>query len=180
MPVRAIISIFQDLKNEGCSHLAEKSVHVFHGKLVINSPRKPSYIKFGCYTMPLCQDMTLLRATTSSVVFMIDNLKRKSLDNSTFTRAQDLPRCGRPRIITPAQNRYITPFRLRNRTVTAICIPGLGIISAQTVRNRLHQRGIRPRRQLLTQIRRRGRVRWHHTLRVWTLRNWRRRWFRDE
>jgi hypothetical protein len=151
-------SNFHDLKNEGCSHLAEKYVHAFHWKLVVNSPGTPSCIKLGCYTsdwhcyceMPLCQDRTLLRATTSSVVFMIDNLKLKSLDNSTFTRAQDLPRCGRPRIITPAQNRYITPFRLRNRTVTAIYIPCLRIISAQTVRNRLRQHGIRPRRPVLT------------------------------
>jgi len=59
--------------------------------------------------------------------------------------------------------------------------PLLRRISVQTVRNKLRQRGIRPRRPyvgpVLTQVNRRARVRWCHTLRVWTLRNWRRIWF---
>jgi hypothetical protein len=79
IPVQAMWQLtksnFHDLKNEGCSHLAEKYVHAFHWKLVVNSPGTPSCIKLGCYTsdwhcyceMSLCQDRTLLRATTSSV-----------------------------------------------------------------------------------------------------------------
>ena len=61
--------------------------------------------------------------------------------------AQDHRRSGSPRITTPSQDWYIRLFHLRNRTVTdtttAVCIPGLGRISVQTVRNRLrHQEDI--------------------------------------
>ena len=62
----------------------------------------------------------------------------------------DFQRSGRPRITTPGQDRYIRVFHLRNRTVaastTAAGIPGLRRISSQTVRNRLRQHSIRPRR----------------------------------
>ena len=62
--------------------------------------------------------------------------------------------------------------------------PLLRRISVQTVRNKLRQRGIRPRRPyvgpVLTQVNRCTRVRWCHTLRVWTLRNWGRIWFIDD
>jgi transposase len=57
---------------------------------------------------------------------------------------------GRPRITTPGEDQYIRVFHLRNRTVAASAIaagiPGLRRISSQTVRNRLWQHGIRPRR----------------------------------
>jgi transposase len=80
----------------------------------------------------------------------------------------DHQRSGRPRIATPGQDRYIRVFRLRNRTVaastTAAGIPGLRRISSQTVRNRLRQHDIRPRRlyfrAVLTPLHRRERVRW--------------------
>ena len=76
--------------------------------------------------------------------------------------AQDRPRSRRPRITTPAQDRYIRVFHLRNRTVTATAtaagIPSLRRIYTQTVRNRLRQRKIRPRRpyvgSVLTQVHR--------------------------
>ena len=62
----------------------------------------------------------------------------------------DRQRSGRPRITTPGQDWYIRSFHLRNRTVaastTAAGIPGLRRFSSQTVRNRLQQHGIRPRR----------------------------------
>ena len=62
--------------------------------------------------------------------------------------AEDRPRSGSPRISAPAQDRYILLFHLRNRTVTATTtaawIPGIRRISAQTVRNRIRQCGIRP------------------------------------
>ena len=48
-------------------------------------------------------------------------------------------RSGRPRIITPGQDRYILIFHLPNRTVaastTAVGIPGLRGISSQIVHN---------------------------------------------
>jgi transposase len=100
----------------------------------------------------------------------------------------DRPRSGRPRITTPGQDCYIRVFHLRNRTVaataTAVGIPGLRRISSQTIRNRLRQYGIRPRRPyfgaVLTLVHRRERARWCNRLRGWTFCNWRRVWFSDE
>ena len=78
----------------------------------------------------------------------------------------DRQRSGRRRITT-GKDRYIRVFHLRNRTVaastTAAEIPGLRRISSQTVRNRLQQHGIIPKRQylgaVLTPLHRRERVR---------------------
>jgi hypothetical protein len=57
---------------------------------------------------------------------------------------------GRLRVATHGQDMYIRVFHLRNRTVAASTttarIPGLRRISSQTVRKRLRQHGIRPRR----------------------------------
>jgi protein tyrosine/serine phosphatase len=57
---------------------------------------------------------------------------RKRLSHTVST--QDLYRSGRPRITTPAQNRYIRIFYLRNRAVTAAgakvyekCLPGQSV-----------------------------------------------------
>jgi len=102
--------------------------------------------------------------------------------------SNDHPRGGRPRIETPGQDCYIRVFHLRNRTVsastTAVGIPGLRRISSQTVRNRLRQRGIRPRwpyfGAVLTPLHRRQRVRWCNRLRGWTFRNRHRIWFSEE
>jgi hypothetical protein len=88
----------------------------------------------------------------------------------------DHQRSWRPRITTHWQDRYIRIFHLRNRTVaastTAAGIPGLRRISSQTVRNRLRQHGIRPRRSyfgaVLTPLHRHESVRWYNRLRGWT------------
>ena len=83
-----------------------------------------------------------------------------NVDQSTISRlwntfqqtgsTNDRQRSGRPRITTHGKNRYIRVFHLRNRTVaastTAAGILGLRRISSQTVRNRLRQHSIRPRR----------------------------------
>jgi transposase len=66
----------------------------------------------------------------------------------------DLPRSGRPRVTTLSQNRDIRCIHLRNRFATAMhtarLTPGRTNvrISDQTVRNRLHQCGLRARRPL--------------------------------
>jgi transposase len=86
--------------------------------------------------------------------------------------SNDRPRSGRPRITIPGQHRYIRVLHLRNRTVsastTAVGIPGLRRISSQTVRNRLRQHGIRPKRPylraVLTPLHRRERVLWCNRL----------------
>lgn len=102
----------------------------------------------------------------------------------------DRPRSGRPRVTTRGQDRYIVTSHLRDRfmpaVVTARNTPGThnNRISAQTVINRLRERGIRARRpyngQVLTQRHRRQRLQWarrHHRL---TMRDWQRVLFSDE
>ena len=64
-------------------------------------------------------------------------------------RTADRPRSGRPRVTTPAQDRYIRTShqwdRNRMATTTARVTPGTHnpSISAQTVRNRLREEGSR-------------------------------------
>lgn len=101
---------------------------------------------------------------------------------------EDRPRSGRPRITTPNQDRYIRVCHLRDRTrtatATASSIPGLRRISAQTVRNRLHEVGIRARRPLrrirMTPRHREQRLQWSRSRRVWQRLRWHRVWFSDE
>ena len=110
--------------------------------------------------------------------------QRYRLYNST----RDRPRSGRPRATTPAQDRFIRVLHLRNRTCTAAYtahnVPGLRRISAQTIRNRLRQHGIRPRRPhtapVLRRQHRHARLRWSRHVRPWAMVQWRRVWFSDE
>lgn len=109
---------------------------------------------------------------------------RYTQHNST----RDRPRSGRPRVTTPAQDRYIRVLHLRNRAVTATYtadhVPGLRRVSPQTIRNRLREHGIRPMRPhtgpVLHPHHRRARLQWCRNVRAWNLLNWRRIWFSDE
>ena len=104
--------------------------------------------------------------------------------NSTNDRL----RSGRPRVTTPAQDRYIRVTHLRDRHRTARDTAreqfGARRVSDQTIRNRLREVGIRAKRPKvapsLTRQHRRRRVRWCNTVLPWTLANWRRIWFSDE
>ena len=62
----------------------------------------------------------------------------------------DLPRAGRPRATTAAHDRFIRLRHLRNRFLSASssvqALPGPHRLSDQTVRNRLHEAGLRARR----------------------------------
>ena len=93
----------------------------------------------------------------------------------------DRPRSGRPRVTTPAQDRYIRTSHLRDRyrmaTTTAQVTPGTHnpSISAQTVRNRLREAGLRacrPVRQVLTRHHRQQCCLWAETHRHWTRQDW--------
>uniref|UniRef100_A0AAZ3QCE1 Transposase Tc1-like domain-containing protein n=1 Tax=Oncorhynchus tshawytscha TaxID=74940 RepID=A0AAZ3QCE1_ONCTS len=70
----------------------------------------------------------------------------------------DRPRSGRPRITTPAQDRYIRTSPLRERyrmaTTTARVTPGTHnpSISAQTVRNGLREARLRACRPVVRQV----------------------------
>lgn len=124
--------------------------------------------------------------------------RRMNVHQSTISRlweryrrqnsVADAPRSGRPRATTAAQDRYIRVHHLRHRTATATStarqIPGLRRLSAQTVRNRLREAGLRARRPyfgpVLRQQHRRHRVQWCTNVQAWNLPNWRRIWFSDE
>uniref|UniRef100_A0AAZ3RCA6 Transposase Tc1-like domain-containing protein n=1 Tax=Oncorhynchus tshawytscha TaxID=74940 RepID=A0AAZ3RCA6_ONCTS len=68
----------------------------------------------------------------------------------------DHPRSGRPRVTTPAQDRYIRTSHLqdcyRMATTTARVTPGTHNHSAQTVRNRLREAGLRACRPVVRQV----------------------------
>ena len=71
----------------------------------------------------------------------------------------DRPRSGRPRVTKPAQDRYIRTSHLRDRyrmaTTTARVTPETNnpSISAQTVRNRLREAGLRACRPVVSPVR---------------------------
>ena len=77
----------------------------------------------------------------------VRSVKRLRQRYSETGRTADRPRSGRPRVTTPAQDRYIRTAHLRDRyrmaTTTARVTPGTHnlSISAQTVRNRLREAG---------------------------------------
>ena len=153
-----------------------------------------------------CQSWTLALEISLSVVSKPESHKMKLHKHWALTRApcifrlwnifqqtgssNDRARGGRPRITTPDQDTdsYILVFHLRNRivsaSITAVGIPGLRLISSNTVRNWLRQHGIRLRRPyfgaLLTPLHRSERVRGCNRLMGWTFRNWRIIWFSDE
>ena len=96
---------------------------------------------------------------------------------------EDLPRSGRPRVTTPAQDRYILNQHLRNRpftaTATASVTPGTHNprISAQTIYNRLAENNLRACRPyvgtVLTDLHRRDRLQWADGHINWTRQDWR-------
>ena len=102
----------------------------------------------------------------------------------------DRPRSGRPRVTTLRQDRHIRFIHLRNRFVTAVhtarLTPGRTNvrISDQTVRNRLHQCGLRARRPLkgstLKQCHRAARLQWGRTRHRWNRNTWQNILFSDE
>ena len=101
----------------------------------------------------------------------------------------DAPRSGRPRVTTPAQDRFIRLHHLRNRFLSAQstvqALPGNQRISRQTVRNRIHGAGLRAYRpyqgNVLTRRHRQARMLWANQHQAWTLRNhWRHVWISDE
>ena len=106
----------------------------------------------------------------------------------TTASVKDRVRSGRPRVTTPAQDRYILNTHLRNRFLpandTARNIPGLRVISSQTVRNRLHQFGLWARRAairlVLSPHNRHVRLLWAREHVRWTRHQWNGVLFTDE
>ena len=98
-------------------------------------------------------------------------------------RKTDCPRSGR----TPAQDRYIRTSHLRDRyrmaATTARVTPGKHnpSITAQTVRNRLREAGLRACRPGVRQVlTRHHRQQWAQTHRRWTRQDWQKVLFNDK
>ena len=106
----------------------------------------------------------------------------------TTGSGSDRPRSGRPRVTSQGQDQYIRVTHLRNRfqtaSVTARTIPGLRRIHPRTVRNRLRQHHIRPRRPCVRMVllprHRAKRLRWSRAHLTWRLREWEAVLFSDE
>ena len=105
-----------------------------------------------------------------------------------FGATRDRPRSGRPRVTSIRQDTYIRVVhlleRLRTACLMARSIPGLRRISPRTVRNRLRERGIRPRRPVirpvLQQRHRVARLAWCRRHIHFTQQDWARILFTDE
>uniref|UniRef100_A0A8K9XXR5 Tc1-like transposase DDE domain-containing protein n=1 Tax=Oncorhynchus mykiss TaxID=8022 RepID=A0A8K9XXR5_ONCMY len=104
-------------------------------------------------------------------------------------RTADRPRSGRPRVTTPAEDRYILTSHLRDRyrmATTARVTPGTHnpSISAQTVRNRLREAGLRACRpvvrKVLTRHHRQQCCLWAQTHHRWTRKDWQKVLYTDE
>ena len=98
---------------------------------------------------------------------------------------KDRPRSGRPRVTTMRQDRYIETRAARARFITANQIendvrnaarPAARPISHQTIRNRLHDAGLRARkpakRPKMTAPHRAARLRWAREHVRWNRQQW--------
>ena len=93
---------------------------------------------------------------------------------------RDRSHSSRPRVTSQAQDNHIRVTNLLNRfrpaTLTARTIPGLRVISARTVRNRLLEHNIRPRRPairlILLRRHRNARLPWSRQHLLFTHRDW--------
>lgn len=102
--------------------------------------------------------------------------------------SRDQPRSGRPRVTSRRQDNHIRHTHLRNRfqtsTVTARSIPRDRQISARTVRNRLREHDIRPRRPAVRPVllprHRRARLAWCRRYLRYTQNDWAGVLFTDE
>ena len=109
---------------------------------------------------------------------------RYNATNSTNNR----PKSRKPRVTTAQRDRYIRVLHLRDwralPTVAASQMPDLRSLSAQTVRNRLREGGLRACRPVFGPVllphHGRSRVRWYNNVNIWTLQQWKLVWFSDE
>jgi len=100
----------------------------------------------------------------------------------------DLPRTGRPRVTTAAQDRFIVRQHTQNpfqtATETAMNLPAGNQVTSQTVRNRLRNVGLRCRRPLvgvvLTPLHRAARLQWSRIHGNWPRQRWLNVLFTDE
>uniref|UniRef100_A0AAZ3PHN0 Uncharacterized protein n=1 Tax=Oncorhynchus tshawytscha TaxID=74940 RepID=A0AAZ3PHN0_ONCTS len=110
-------------------------------------PRDPAHLRERAFGMLQggMRTADVARAINSNVR-TVRRLRQRDRETG---RTADRPRSDRPRVTTPAQDRYIPTSHLRDRyyraTTTSQVTPGTHnpSISAQTVRNRLREAGLR-------------------------------------
>ena len=120
----------------------------------------------------------------------INRIVQRNRHNGLF---KDLPRSGRPRVTTRAEDRYVTNVVARNRFLTGPEVrsrlyaargPGARPVSVKTVRNRIHAGGFKSmvpaKKPELTQRREYARLAFSHTHARWNKPQWRRITFSDE
>ena len=124
-----------------------------------------------------------------AINYNVCNARRLRQPYQETGRTADRPHSGRPHVTKPAQDRYIQTSHLWDRcrmATTARVTPGTHnpSISAQTVRNRLREAGLRTCRpvvrQVLTRHHRQQRRLWAQTHRCWTRQDWQKVFFTDE
>ena len=106
---------------------------------------------------------------------------------------KDLPRSGRPRVTTRAEDRYVTNVVARNRFVTgpearsrlnAASGPGARPVSVKTVRNRICADGFKSmvpsKKPELTQCHKDARIAFSRAHARWNIPQWRRVMFSDQ
>ena len=117
----------------------------------------------------------------------VSRIWNKSLETGSV---EDRPRSGRERKTTGVQDRYLritarrnphhNATRLRRQFQTATGVQ----VSTQTIRNRLHEQGLRARRPLkappLNPVRKGARVTWARNYSLWTRQQWDTTLFSDE
>uniref|UniRef100_A0A673WVV0 Tc1-like transposase DDE domain-containing protein n=1 Tax=Salmo trutta TaxID=8032 RepID=A0A673WVV0_SALTR len=151
-------------------------------------PRVPAHLRERALGMP--QGGMRTADVARAINCNVRTVRRLRQRNMETGRIADRPRSGRPRVTTPAQDRYIRTSHLRDRyrmaTTTARVTPGTHnpSISAQTVCNRLREAGLRACRpvvrQVLTRHLRQQRRLWAQTHRRWTRQDWQKVLFTDE
>uniref|UniRef100_A0A8C7PBG7 Tc1-like transposase DDE domain-containing protein n=1 Tax=Oncorhynchus mykiss TaxID=8022 RepID=A0A8C7PBG7_ONCMY len=151
-------------------------------------PRVPSHLRERALGM--LQGGMRTADVARAINCNVRNVRRLRQRYRETGQTADRPRSGRPRVTTPAEDRYIRTShqqdRYRMATTTARVIPGTHnpSISAQTVRNRLREAGLKACRpvvrQVLTRRHRQQRRLWAQTHRRWTRQDWQKVLFTDE
>ena len=173
---------------DDCSHKNTQKTLYWYNLGKISMLRIPKHLRERVIGMLEAGASTeKLSVQVGSSVQAVRSLRRQFVQTGS---TEDLPRRGRPRVTTPAQDRYILNQHLRNRfltvTATASVTPSThnSRISAQTVRNRLAENNLRARRPyvgtILTDRHCRDRLQWADRHINWKRQDWRTVLFSDE
>ena len=139
-----------------------------HSVDACKTENQDNFEKRNWYVMPRLNETDRWRAIgmIEAGVFHTDVARQLDVHRNTvdalwrryqqFGTTRDRLRSGRPHVTSNHQDTYIRVVHLRDQfrtaTLTARSIPGLRRISPRTIRNRLHERGIRPWRPAIRPV----------------------------